>query len=446
MVGAGAALATAVALMLLPGPVLDPGVAAAVPITPLASTCPARTAGTVEVAGVWSGPEARSFARVLEGYSRRTGLRVRYAYETHDIAAKLRARLRQGCSPDVAILPQPGLMADLARSGDLVRVDGIAGDLVRRSYAPAWQRLGTVDGHLYGVWFKAADKSTVWYRPAAFRKAGISGTPQTWDELLGAARRLRAAGITPLSIPGADGWTLTDWFENVYLRTAGPRAYDALAAHRIPWTDPTVVRALSLLGDLFADRSLSGSPQTALSTTLPDAVRAVFAPGSRTAMVAEGDFVRSFLPTGTAAGAARYFDFPGPRPAAATRVVGGDVAVLMRRSRGAARLLRYLATPEAAAPWASAGGFLSPNRDLALSQYPDALSRSLASRLAGAPSVRFDLSDLQPASFGATAETGMWPILQEFLSSPHDAASTARTLEAAASSAWACRAPASGSC
>ena len=53
---------------------------------------------------------------------------------------------------------------------------------------------------------------------------------------------------------GADGWTLTDWFENVYLSQAGPENYDKLPKHEIPWTDPSVEEALNsqdFLGELM---------------------------------------------------------------------------------------------------------------------------------------------------------------------------------------------------
>ena len=53
--------------------------------------------------------------------------------------------------------------------------------------------------------------------------------------------------MTPWSIAGADGWTLTDWFENVYLSQAGPEMYDQLTNHEIPWTDPSVEEALNTL-------------------------------------------------------------------------------------------------------------------------------------------------------------------------------------------------------
>ena len=43
--------------------------------------------------------------------------------------------------------------------------------------------------------------------------------------------------MTPYSIGAADGWTLTDLFENIYLRTAGAEKYDQLTKHEILWTD-----------------------------------------------------------------------------------------------------------------------------------------------------------------------------------------------------------------
>jgi alpha-glucoside transport system substrate-binding protein len=126
--------------------------------------------------------------------------------------------------------------------------------------------------------------------------------------------------------------------------------------------------------------------------------------------------------------------------------VGGDVAVTFSGAAPAQRLMRFLATPAAAAPWARAGGFLSPNRAVRRSAYPDPLARRAAGALARAGTVRFDLSDLQPPAFGATAEQGMWAIFQDFLADPSDPDATARRLEAAASAAWACQRAIAGRC
>jgi ABC-type glycerol-3-phosphate transport system substrate-binding protein len=409
--------------------------AEAVPIAPLSATCdPGGSQGRLLVAGVWAGAEARDFAAVLKRFEDETGISVRYAYETRDIAAKLQARLRRGCAPDVALVPEPGLVASLARSGRIQPLDAIAGDLVRRNYGSTWQALGSVDGRLYGVWFKAADKSLVWYSQAAFARAGVVTPPRTWADFVAAAARLRAAGVQPLAVAGADGWTLTDWFENVYLRTAGPERYDALSRHAIPWTDATVVAVLRRLAAVLGDPAVTGAPATTLATTFEESVHDVFGRPQRAGMVFEGDFVRSFLDARTPAGA-----FAFPALGAGTGgdvVVGGDVAVLFHDRPDAARLIRFLATPAAAESWARSGGFLSPNAALGSAAYPDAAARRAAAALSGPGTIRFDLSDLQPPAFGGVAAEGMRSILRDLLRRPVDVGAVARRLEAAAVAAY----------
>ena len=117
-------------------------------------------------------------------------------------------------------------------------------------------------------------------------------------------------------------------------------------------------------------------------------------------------------------------------------VAGGDAAVLMRRSAAGEALIRYLASPQAAAIWAAAGGFVSPNLNLGLDLYPDPVSRSIAASLLEAgDSFRFSLSDLTPAGFGGTEGQGMRKILRQFLVS-RDVDAAAAQLEQAASKAY----------
>ena len=183
-------------------------------------------------------------------------------------------------------------------------------------------------------------------------------------------------------------------------------------------------------------------------------MRSVFGPRARAGMVYEADFVRSFLPPvpaarggGAALPRAEFFRFPGfAAPAAASAVVGGDVAVLFSESEAAQELIRFLATPEAAESWARSGGFVSPNAKVPASAYPDPLTRRTAAALTGADTVRFDLSDLQPPAFGARAEQGMWEILQDFLSDPSDVDGVTRRLEAAAKAAGECERAIGGDC
>lgn len=420
------------------GPVDRTEVAVAVPVGRLPAECltAQRDRGRLEVTGAWSGTEARRFVRVLKRFEAESGIPVTYHYETRDTAAKLRLRIAHGCPPDVALLPQPGLMDELAREGAVRPLDAPTAALVRRSYGPSWRRLGSVDGRLYGVWFKASDKSLLWYRPRALRAAGAAAPPATWRGLLRTGRRLAATGMRPLAIAGGEGWTLTDWFENLYLRGEGPARYDALAAHRIPWTDPSVRRTLRRLARLLGDRALVGSRAHVLETTFDASVRQALGPRAATAMVYEGDFVSGFIPSPHAAGPIRFVPFPsvggGSRDAA---TVGGDVGVRLTDSPGARRLLRFLATPRAAEAWARAGGFISPNRLVPASAYPDALSRRAAALLSEARIVRFDLSDLQAPSFGATVGQGMWALFAELAARPGAVDEVARQLEAGADAA-----------
>ena len=137
-----------------------------------------------------------------------------------------------------------------------------------KNYTPSWITLGTSSGKLYGMVFKGANKSTIWYSVAAFKNAGVK-PPTTWTQLLADAKTLRASGTPAFSIDGGDGWTLTDLFENIYLRTAGAAKYDQLAAHTIKWTDPSVKVALKTMAQIFGDTgNIYGGTVGALQTRL----------------------------------------------------------------------------------------------------------------------------------------------------------------------------------
>jgi ABC-type glycerol-3-phosphate transport system substrate-binding protein len=411
----------------------------------LAASCsaaPARTgaapaglrAQQLQVAAVWSGAEQRHFEFVLRAFARKTGVSVSYLSAGYSVPAFLQARLAAGRPPDVAFLPQPGLLRRYAIEHLLVPLDQIAGTAVADNFSPAWRRLGSSGGRLYGVWFKAANKSLIWYNIGVLERAGIV-PPGSLTSLVPVEYALARSGTPAFAIGGADGWTLADWFSNLYLRMAGPAQYDLLAAHRIPWTDPSVKAALRLLAQVLAPRLIAGGPRRALVTSYQESVQETFARHPAAAMVFEGDFAAGVISAQTSAVPGADVDvapFPVAGRAGPVVVAGGDAAVLMRRSAAGAAFIRYLASPQAAAIWAHQGGFVSPNINLALSVYPGAIDRSIArALLAAGPNFRFSLSDLVPASFGGTEGRGMRGILQRFLLH-RDVGGTAAALEQAA--------------
>ncbi len=392
--------------------------------------------GSVSVAAVWSGTEQESFQAVLDAFTDETGIETEYQNNA-DIGTFLGTQIEGGQPPDVALLPQPGLLRDFVQQDALVEVGDEAAANVEENYAPIWGELASVDGTLYGVYFKAASKSTWWYNTQAFSDAGVE-PPEAYDELLDQAGTVAQSGVPYLSIGGGDAWPLTDLFENIYLRTAGPEMYDQLAEHQIKWTDQSVIEALEVMGELLQDENLAGGVQGTLQTDFPTSVSQTFSDPPKAATVFEGDFVAGVISGETNATVgedADFFPFPAIDGSPPAVVAGGDVAVALTETEQAQALLAYLGTPEAGEIWAELGGFTSPNQGVDISVYPDEVSARIAEEVIGAEDLRFDMSDLQPAEFGATAGRGMWLRFQQFVEDG-DAQAAAQALEKDAAKAF----------
>jgi ABC-type glycerol-3-phosphate transport system substrate-binding protein len=310
---------------------------------------------------------------------------------------------------------------------------------IAKNWAPVWLQLGSVQGRLYGLFFKGANKSTVWYNTRLFRNAGAQ-PPKTWAQFLNVATLLVNSGTPPFSIGGADGWTLTDLFENIYLRQAGAKRYDQLSNHEIPWTHPTVKNALRSMGTLVSNPAfIAGGTSGALQTDFATSVSQAFTASPKAAMVLEGDFVAGVITGSTKAKPVtdfNVFDFPSIGNSPPVVVGGGDAVVMFKDNPAARELMRYFTTPAAATVWAQRGGFSSPNKNVPPTAYRDPITRQTATALAKAPIFRFDLSDLQPAAFGGTAGQGLWKLFQDFVRNPANVDQIAQQMEDAAAKAF----------
>ncbi|MFS0697083.1 ABC transporter substrate-binding protein [Streptomyces nitrosporeus] len=395
----------------------------------------------ISVAAVWTGPEQANFTKVLDEFEKRTGATVTFVPAQDPIVNFLGTKIAGGQPPDVAMIPQVGAVQQAVAKKWAKPAGPEARAQLGQNYAQVWQDLGAVDGTQYGVYFKAANKSLIWYNAQAFENAGAS-EPKTWKDFLNTAETVSASGVTPVSVGGADGWTLTDWFENIYLSQAGPEKYDQLAKHEIKWTDPSVGDALTTLAELFGKPELiAGGADGALQTEFPASVTQTFTGGDtpKGAMVFEGDFVSVNIAQTKAEIGKDAKVFPFPAVGAESPVVtGGDAAVALKDGKGAQALLTWLASTDAARIWAEAGGFISPNKALDPAAYPNEVQRTMAKALiAAGDDVRFDMSDQAPQSFGGTPGKGEWKILQDFLKNPGDIAGTQEELESAAAEAYA---------
>jgi alpha-glucoside transport system substrate-binding protein len=335
------------------------------------------------------------------------------------------------------MLPQPGAIKQAVDKGWAKPLGAEAAKELGENYSQGWQDIGKVDGKQYGVYYKAANKSLIWYNAQVFENAGAA-EPKTWDELLTTAQMVYDSGVTPFSVGGAEGWTLTDWFENVYLSQAGPEKYDQLARHEIKWTDPSVKEALTTLAEIWGKKDYIASG--ALGTDFPTSVTQTFTGGDqpKAGMVYEGDFAQVNIGETKAEVGTDAKVFPFPAVGDAPPVVsGGDAAVILEDSEASQALATFLASPDAARIHAGLGGYLSPNRNVPDSAYPNEVQQKIAKALVDAgDDFRFDMSDQAPQAFGGTPGKGEWKILQDFLKNPKDVAGTQAKLEADAAAAY----------
>jgi hypothetical protein len=398
----------------------------------------AGVSGSVSIVGVWTGPEEKSFNAVLAGFKKlNPDVKVSYKSTGDNTPTVLATAVAGGNPPDLASVSQPGLVSDFQKKGALKNVD-YAKSALNKNYPADIAKLGVIKGHVYGFLIKGANKSTVWYNVKSFKNAGVTA-PKTWAALTKGSGTLKASGTPAFSVGGADGWTLTDLFENIYLRQAGPAKYDALSKHTIKWTDASVVKALKTMGTILQSGNIAGGTAGALQTDFPTSVSNVFAASPKAAMVIEGDFVPGVVagknPLKPVSG---YNVFPFPAIGNTANYVegGGDMLMAFKDSPAIRALVQYLATGAAQTIWAKRGGYTAPAKTVSPSAYPDAITRTTASAVGKAKVFRFDLSDLQPASFGGTVGQGEFKIFQDFLQNPSNATGIAKSLETAAAKAY----------
>jgi ABC-type glycerol-3-phosphate transport system substrate-binding protein len=398
--------------------------------------------GSVSFDGIWtSSTGQKQLEDVIKAFNKKyPKVHINYKPVGNNITTVLPTVVAGGHPPDIADIAQPGLIKQFADQGKLKPIT-YAKSVIAKNFTPAWQKIDTFNGKLYGLVFKAANKSLYWYNVPAFKNAGISA-PKTWAQLLRDAKTLKASGTPAYSIGGSEGWTLTDLFENIYLRTYGPTKYNALSAHKIKWTDPSVKTALKTMAQVVGDTSnVAGGTSGALQYSFNDSVTNAFGTKPKAAIVFEADFVGGVILSSTKSKAKTGFNtgvFPTikPGPGASAVEVAGDSIVTFKDTPAVRAFIKFLATAQAAAAWAKSGGFGTGNHNMSPSVYPDPITRATEIPLPKAKAIVFDMSDSQPASFGGTAGQGEWGLFQDFLKNPKNVNGIAGKLEAAAAKAY----------
>lgn len=388
--------------------------------------------GEIIVTSLWGGTEEEAFVAVLDAFEEKTGIVATYEPNRTDYATVLRSRIQGGNPPDVAIIPGIGTLRSLARDGSLISISdlGLNQADFEGNYAPGILDVGVVDDELYGIMVKLNSKATIFYSPERFAEMNVEPA-ETWDDLTALTQSIKDAGSTPWALGAQDGWTLTDWFEIMYLKMHGTDAYDTLFSADGDWTDPTVQATIDKMLGLLTEDNIDGGVDGSLATLFVAAIGKVFSTSPTAELYYGGGFVGG-IATGADVnpdlagqegpdGAINWFGFPtidGNGEGLVT--YGGDVMAALVRDSDVAEFMEYLTTAEAGNVWAAGGTIISPIKDVDTSVYPTILIQNEAEQVTSATAVRFDGSDLLPGTdLGAILQQAlrgedMGPILQEF--------------------------------
>ncbi len=373
---------------------------------------PSSVGPVVTVFGGLTDEEADLFVRSLSDFEHDTGIDVRYVGSSN-FESDLQERVRRGDAPDLALVPQPGLVQQLAADGYALPYDGdlavaATGDIDERLV-----ELVSLHGAVYASWYSIAPKSLVWYSPREFRTRGLE-VPTTWDGLLALTDEIAASGSAPWCLGvrdgGSTGWVATDWVEDLVLRTAGPEAYDAWVAHDISFGDRRIATAVEMFGAIALNGSrVSGGNRASVELTVQQAARGVVGAHPECLLHRQASFLPDLL--GAAGrgveiapdGDLWVFPFPGAEGADSAMLLGGTAISRFTDTPEARRLAAHLASLDAAELRTAQPGFITPLRSFDTAGYPDELDRTIAEWTLAAEVVRFDASDLMPAEVGVGA-------------------------------------------
>ncbi len=396
---------------------------------------------SVDVLNVWGGEEQASFKAVVKPFTDKTGIEVKVE-STRDLNATLTTRIQGRNPPDIAILPNPGKMQQLAQQGHLIALDDFLDlNTIQQQYSQGWIDLGSYNGKLYALFYKAANKGTVWYSPKQFQ-ANNYQIPKTWDEMIALSDQIANSGKYPWSMGvesgSASGWPATDWIAEIYLNTNGPEKYDQWVAHQIPWTDPTIKDAWQMFGKIAGGKHyINGAPQSILATGFEPASYKPFEDPPTAYMYYLGDFTAGFIKNHFKSAVAGtdydFFPFPTINQQYAGALTGGaDVVVALKNNNAVKQLVQWLATADAQKIWVQRGGFTATNKQVEASAYPNKVAGASAAALVAAPIFRFGAGDLMPSQ----VQSAFWAGVLKFIGDQSQLDSVLNDIEGVAKQAY----------
>lgn len=302
-------------------------------------------------------PEDESYIDSFKPFEDCTDVTVKYE-GSKEFEKQLVVRVKGDTAPDLAVIPQPGLLQTVVKdTGRVVAPPEQVATNVDQHWDEAWKGYGSVGGTFYAAPLGASVKSFVWYSPKTFTEKGYQ-VPKTWDELMKLTAQIAKddAKAKPwcagFGAGDATGWPGTDWLEDMVLRSAGPEVFDHWVKHEIAFNDPKIVAALDQAGQVLKNDAYVnggfGDVKSIASTTFQDAGQPIL---QKTCYLhRQASFYAANWPEGTQIGPegdVYAFYLPAKSAEGAQPVLGaGDFVAAFSDRPEVKALQTYLSTPE----------------------------------------------------------------------------------------------------
>ncbi len=315
------------------------------------------------------------------------GVKVEVKYlENEAFKAKLPTMLQSDESrPSLFYSWGGGVMNAQAKAGFLKDITADVAS-VEANLSPTAVEAFKVDGKAVGVPFDTGEV-VFYYNKKLFEKAEVKAQDiKGWDDLLGAVKKLKAAGITPISVGAGDKWPMHFYYSYLVMRIGGDHALsDAKAGKNGGFKNPTFVEAGKRLRELAA---LEPFQPGYLSTRHAEST-GIFADG-KAAMELMGEWLIGMQASTSASGKGLpeddigIFSFPvvPDGKGKATDTLGGVHAFLVTKTAPpeAVDFLKFFSQEKYAKEAASTGAYIPVYKDTA-ADIKDPLDRWIAEDL-----------------------------------------------------------------
>mgnify|MGYP000931121548 CR=1 FL=1 len=384
-------------------------------------------------------PEQQKFESAWAQFEKCTGIKVKYE-GSDQFEAQLPTRIAGGNAPDIAFIPQPGLLSKLvSQGGPKAAPDGVSANMDK--WNAQWKAYGTVDGTFYAAPLGSNMKSLVWYSPKVFTAKGYK-VPTTWAEMMTLSDKMASDGMKPwcggIESGGATGWPATDWLEQVVLGTQGGDVYDQWIAHTVKFDSPQITKAMDTVAGWMKNPKYVnagfGDVKTIATTAFQDAGKPILT--GKCGMLQQASFYAAQWPSFkkdaviSDSGDVFAFYLPQQSDSVPTPIVGGGEFVTAFSDKSEVQAFQtYLSSSLFASNKVKLGGWVSANSGVDLSLYQDPISKLSAEYLTKSDATfRFDASDLMPAAVGAGAE---WKQLTAWFATDQSTQTTLQNIDAA---------------